>query len=76
MTQSIASGPLTVEIQGANDKKAGLLRNFFDKYRFKLDIQDQPSEQTLGILIKMHKARSAEFIPLSKAANAFDNKDL
>ena len=69
-------GHVTIEIPGANDKKAGLLRAFFEKFRYKLELQNQPSEQTLAILLKMHKAKSAEFIPLSKVANAFDNKDM
>lgn len=72
----MASTPVTIEISGANDKKAGLLRAFFNKYHHKLELQNQPSEQTLSILLKMHKTRSAEFIPLSRVANAFDNKDL
>ena len=66
---------MTVEIQSANDQRAGLLNAFYSKYKYKLDPTTQPSGQTLSILLKPHKRKYAEFIPLSKVSNAFGNKD-
>ena len=67
---------VAVEIPSANDKRASLIRAFFARYSFKLDLMNQPSEQTLAILIKLHQGKSAEFVPMSKVSNFFDNKEI
>ena len=68
--------PITIEIPSANDKRMSLIRAFYERYSYRLDLANQPSEQTLSILLKLHQRKSAEFAPLSKVSNALDNKDV
>ena len=67
---------MAVEISSASDKRANLIRAFYNRYSYRLDLVNQPSEQTLGILLKLHQRKSAEFVPLSKVSNCFDNRDV
>ena len=57
-------------------KKRNFRRSLFNKYYYKLEPQNQPSEQTLGNLLKMRKNKSAKFTPVSKLASSFGNKDM
>ena len=49
--------------------------HFFARYAWRLPIELTPSDQTLDILIRVHKYRSAEFIPLSRVASLAENID-
>ena len=53
-----------------------LLRAFYERYAYRLDLMNQPSEQTLGILLNAHQRKSDEFAPLSKVSNAMGHRDV
>ena len=55
--------------------KGGPSKMFFEKYGWLIGLGNQPSDSTLGILLNLHKRRSAEFAPLSRVANALGNKE-
>ena len=70
------TGPteVTFEIPSANEKGRTFWRNFQKNGR-KPMLENQPSENTIGALINLHKRRSAEFSPLTRVTNALDNKE-
>ena len=53
----------TIDLPHAQDTRNGLLAAFFQRYQSTIQLEHQPSEATLNILIKRHARRSAEFIP-------------
>ena len=58
-------------------KKGGeLLDAFRQRYGFNLEVELQPSDNTLKILMKLHARRSADFISLAKVTNLLGARDL
>ena len=53
------------------DKRGELLEAFFQRYRYRLDLENQPTE---AFLAKVHSRRTAEVIPLSKVTGAVDGR--
>ena len=57
-------------------KRSDLLGQFFVRCGWRLPIKLPPIDQTLGIVSRVRKHRSTEFIPLIRATSLADNKDV
>ena len=57
----------------AADRRSSLLSRFFERYGYRLVLENQPSDATLQLMIKAHERRTPEFIPLSKITSAVDS---
>ena len=66
---------MTFELSLAQDKRSELLAAYTKKYHSTLQLEHQPSEATLNILIKRHARKSLESIPLTKVTNSLDGRD-
>ena len=53
-----------------------LLETFRERHGFLPSLENQHSEQTLSLLMKIHKERSAEFFPLIRVSNYTEGRDL
>ena len=62
------------ESQALGVKKAELLELFNQKYGYRLPIELIPGESTFALLVRAHKAKSCEFIPLSRVSSASDTR--
>ena len=71
-----ASETATNENSVNSDKRQELLGAFQRRYNFHLDIFHQPSEASLGLLIKLHQRLPSDFLPLSRVANLAEGRDL
>ena len=61
---------------GLKAKRAKLLRTFRERRGFLLRLANQPSEATLGLLVKMHENHPADFPPLSRVSDISEGRDL
>ena len=62
------------ESQALGAKKAELFELFNQKYGYRLPIELIPGESTFSLLVRAHKAKSCEFIPLSRVSSASDGR--
>ena len=58
------------------DKRQKLLNAFFERYRFHLQLENQPSDNTLHLLVKLHSRRAADFVSLARVTNLADGRDI
>ena len=58
------------------DGRVELSEGFHRNYGFDLEVEHRPIDSTLGILLKLHSRRSADFVPLSMVTNLLDARDL
>ena len=58
------------------DRRGELLVAFRLKYNFGLEVELQPSDNTLKLLLKLHARRSGDFLSLSKVTNLLDARYL
>ena len=74
-----ASEPSEVTFSGETNIKSQrvkLLETFRERHGFLPSLENQPSENTLALLTKIHKERSTEFFPLSRVTNYSEGRDL
>ena len=71
-TSNAAAG---LGLSPAQDKRRGLFIAFSARYQISLQLEHQPIETTLNILIKRHAIKPAEFVPLAKVLNLCDGRD-
>ena len=64
------------QVHVVKDKRARLLEIFRTRHGFFLPIANQPSEQTLGLLIKLQETRCVEFFPLSRVTNYAEGRGI
>ena len=62
------------ETQLLGDKRNELIESFYESYQFRAVLENQPSDATLSLMVKIHARRALEFAPLPKAASAVDGK--
>ena len=72
---SSSGDAMTFDISLAQDKRNDLLAAYTKRYQSTLQLEQQPSEATLTLLIKRHLRRSADFVQLSKVTNMIDGRD-
>ena len=63
-------------IVGGVDKRAKIIATFQERHGFIPPLENQPSEQLLMLLVKLHQKGSTEFIPLSRVSNFAENRDI
>ena len=70
-----ASEAVSFDTSLTQDKRNELLAAYIKRYQSTPQLEQQPSEATLNILIKRHARRSTEFVQLSKVTNMIDGRD-
>ena len=65
---------VTSDLSSARGKRNELLAAYTRRYQSSLQLEHQPSEATLNVLIKRHMRKSMEFAPSSKVTNVIDGR--
>ena len=53
-----------------------MLNTFFERYRFHLQLENQPSDATLRLLVKLHVRIHSDFASLGRVTSQADGRDL
>ena len=71
-----ADKSVTAETLNSPNIRMELLDAFHARYNFNLPPELQPSDHTLGVLVKLHARRSCDFLSLARVNNMIDSSDL
>ena len=74
--EAVQVGNITVETPPCENLRAVLLESFKSRYGHQLALENQPNDQTLALVVKMHARKAVDFISLAKVGSASDSHSI